>query len=589
MIDNVVSTEHLQAFAARRASSGTASSAPEPEEVHLLSRSTEAIRIIAISRLILSGYWILAFLLDPPDTLIAPALTLGLIYAYAGYALVRATMAWRAPYSSRRWQIARHIGDLAVFGALSMLTSGLTSPFFLGFVFSLVCSALLFNLRGMLWTAGGSIAMYVAITLVAGTAPDFALYRFVVRIGFFAAIAALMIQLKLHEERLQADYKELAGWPRGSMVNLPAMIGEILDHAAHLLRVPRILVVWEDENAPLLHVAIASDHGVTVTEEPLSRFDPVVDPTGRLQSFVSTRWLRSPAARIGSSAEGLHHMQSNPIHPAFRERFGIDHVVASRFTGDHTSGWLFALDKHELTEDDLLLTDIVAGLVQSRLEQFYLAATVRETAVSQERVRFARDLHDGILQSLSGTAFHLQCLRHLIENDVEAALSSLGEVQQALQTDQREVRSFIMRLRSTVASDDEPRLTPRLHALAERIQREWGLKVTVEANPLIEIVGPGMAEEIYRVVKEGLTNAALHSHATRVSVAVGIRNERAHIIIEDDGRGFSFSGRHDLEALTAMKRGPVTLKERVTALGGDLIIDSNQDGARLEIELATSL
>ena len=589
MIDNVVSSEHLQGYAAESASSGKVSSAPQREEVHHLSRSTGAIRIIAVSRLILSGYWILAFLLDPPDTLIAPTVTLGLIYAYAGYALVRAAMAWRSPYSSRRAQILRHVGDLAVFGALSMLTSGSTSPFFLGLLYSLVCSALLFNLRGMLWTAGGSIAMYVALTFMAEAAPDFALYRFVVRTGFLAAIAALVIQLKLHEERLQSDYKQLAGWPRGSMVTLSAMIGEILEHAAQLLRVPRILVVWENEDAPVLHVAMASDQGVTVTEEPLSRFDPVVDPSGRLQSFVSTRWLRSPAARTGSSAPGLQPMNSNPLHPAFREHFGIDHVVASRFTGENASGWLFVLDKHDLAEDDLVLTDIVAGLIQSRLEQFYLAATVRETAVSQERVRFARDLHDGILQSLSGTAFHLQCLRHLIENDVEAALSSLGDVQQALQTDQREVRSFIMKLRSTVDSEDEPRLTPRLHALAERIQREWGLKVTVEANPLIEIVGPGMAEEIYRVVKEGLTNAALHSHAARVSVAVTIRNERAHIIIEDNGRGFTFSGRHNLEALTAMRRGPVTLKERVTALGGDLIIESNEDGARLEIELATSL
>jgi len=308
-----------------------------------------------------------------------------------------------------------------------------------------------------------------------------------------------------------------------------------------------------------------------------------------LKSFVSTKWLKSPAARTESSKEGLQALTANPIHPAFRERHHIEHVVASRFTGETVSGWLFALDKDDLTEDDVVLTDIAAALVESRLEQFYLAATVRDNAVAQERVRFARDLHDGILQSLSGTALHLQCLRHLIENDIEAALFSLTEVEVALQSDQREVRSFIMKLRSAISPDDEPRLTPRLVALGERIQREWGLKVRIETTPLVEIAGPGMSEEIYRLVKEALTNAAIHSNASRVWVEVTVRNERIRITIEDNGRGFAFTGRYDLETLMTLRRGPVTLKERVVALGGNLVIDSKPGGARLEIDVPVSL
>jgi len=402
-------------------------------------------------------------------------------------------------------------------------------------------------------------------------------------------MAALLIQLKQYEERLQHDYRKLSEWPRGSMVNLTAMVTEVLAHANTLLRAPRILAVWDDANDPVLHIGLATASGVTVTEEPLAHFDPVVDRAARLKSFVVSKSLRSPAARSESPNAGLQPLPANPINAAFAERYGIEQVVASRFSGETVSGWLFAIDKHGLTEDDLVLTDIAASLVESRLEQFYLAATVRDNAVAQERVRCARDLHDGVLQSLSGTALHLHCLRHLIENDADAALFSLDEVEQALASDQREMRSFIMKLRSTVLPDDEPRLAVRLTNLGDRIQREWGLKVTVETMPLVEIVAPGMAEEVYRLVKEALTNAAIHSNANRVRVEVAIRNERVRIVIEDNGRGFAFAGRYNLAQLTEMRRCPVTLKERIAAIRGNLVIESKQGGARLEIDVPLSL
>lgn len=585
----VVENRSLSAFAAPLSEASSARD-ERTAATHHLSRDTGATRTIAIGRVILAAYWVLAFVLDPPTSPSGNRVALALIYAYAAYAVVRAVQAWRSRYAngSRRWLMLRHLGDLAVFVALGLLTHGANNPFFLGLVFSLVCATLLFNLRGMLWTAAGALVCFIAITYMTRGTSEFTLYRFIVRTGFFAAIAALLVQLKIYEERLQNDYRRLADWPRGAIVNLSAMIGEVLQHAAALLRVPRLMVIWEDSVEPVLHIAVASRGSVSLTHEPLHAFDPVVDRSARLKSFVAAPWLE-PAARSESREEGLQRLSANPLHPALRERFRIEHVIASRFSGESLSGWVLALDKEDLTEDDLILTDIVAGLIESRLEQFYLAETVRDNAVAEERLRFARDLHDGILQSLSGTALHLQCLRHLIENDVRAALFSLTEVQEALAADQREVRSFIMKLRSAMEPDDEPRLGARLTSLGQRIQREWGLKVSVETTPLIEIVGPGMAEEIYRVVKEALTNAAIHSNASRVWVEVHIRNERVRISIEDNGRGFAFSGRFDLKDLIEMKRGPVTLKERVIAVGGNLVIDSKPGRVRIDIDLPTSL
>ena len=108
--------------------------------VHRLSRSIGAVRTIAAGRLILAAYWLLAFLLDPPESLPHPSITYGLLYAYCAYALVRVLLLWHTLHASRQWQIASHIIDLTVFAALTLLAEGAMSPFYLGFLFSLAVS-----------------------------------------------------------------------------------------------------------------------------------------------------------------------------------------------------------------------------------------------------------------------------------------------------------------------------------------------------------------------------------------------------------------------------------------------------------------
>ena len=103
------------------------------------------------------------------------------------------------------------------------------------------------------------------------------------------------------------------------------------------------------------------------------------------------------------------------------------------------------------------------------------------------------------------------------------------------------------------------------------------------------MMSPGMSEEAYRVIREAVMNAATHSGATSIAVEVTIHNEHVRAVVEDNGCGFAFQGHYNLHALTMQRRGPVLLKERIWALMGNLTIDSTPTGARLEIDLPTSL
>jgi two-component system NarL family sensor kinase len=97
-------------------------------------------------------------------------------------------------------------------------------------------------------------------------------------------------------------------------------------------------------------------------------------------------------------------------------------------------------------------------------------------------------------------------------------------------------------------------------------------------------LSPATCREIAGIVQEGLANVLKHSGAENVGVRLASQTGSWILTIEDDGRGFEFSGRFSQSELERMCRGPLIIKERVRAIGGELTIDSRPgQGARLEI------
>ena len=96
--------------------------------------------------------------------------------------------------------------------------------------------------------------------------------------------------------------------------------------------------------------------------------------------------------------------------------------------------------------------------------------------------------------------------------------------------------------------------------------------------------GP-IAEDVYRLAQEGAINAARHAEPSAIKIDLSIEEDKLRLGIADDGQGFAFRGTYDLAALTAMKQGPLTLRERVAELRGDLILRSTENGTHLLITL----
>jgi signal transduction histidine kinase len=97
---------------------------------------------------------------------------------------------------------------------------------------------------------------------------------------------------------------------------------------------------------------------------------------------------------------------------------------------------------------------------------------------------------------------------------------------------------------------------------------------------------PRLCRELARIVQEGLVNIRKHSGAKRASVGLARTNGQWTLTVEDDGRGFPFSGRFSHAELEAGGKGPLVIRERVRLIEGELTIESNPGrGSRLEISL----
>jgi signal transduction histidine kinase len=246
---------------------------------------------------------------------------------------------------------------------------------------------------------------------------------------------------------------------------------------------------------------------------------------------------------------------------------------------------LFLLDIPNASFDDFPAAEIVAGRLKALFEQEGLLRQLRRAAAVEERVRIARDLHDGVLQSLAGTALQLSSVVPLVGHSPLEAAARLVAIQEALAVEQRELRSFIRALGP--GADDlvqgEVGLVPHLDFVAERLRRHWGLELRCEVTPPEARLGAGLVYDLGQIITEATANAVRHGGAKTVAAVVTADGGAVVVEVADDGRGFPFIGCLDGEELDARGLSPRSLRERASSHGGRLSVESGPAGTRVRV------
>lgn len=540
-------------------------------------------RLIAAGRFVLAFFSLVAVYLEPSTPAKYEHSTYTLLVVYTAYALAVVGIAWRSPVPSRRWRLASHALDIVLFTVFIYLTEGPASPFFLYFVFSLFCATLRFSWRGILVTGAAAMAIYAVMAVVASlTDPSFESSRVIIRESYIGVIAALLVYLGLYQQRLRFELASLAAWPRELASRIDDLLRATLAHAASVLATRRVVLVWEENEEPWVYTATWADGDYAAERIPPGSFAPMSTDDLRNTSF----FLRGDGDSVlvyDPVRSTVSERVANPIGAALRARFAFSSAIVVSLESETLSAHLLIPGVRTVTADDLALAHIAGRLVLATLEQFLFVQQVRQTASAEERLRISRELHDGIVQSLGGVGLQLQAIRAQLPEETPAA-ARLSHVLRVVEHDQRELRTIVRELRPHDARDGHAVLADELRRMSERFPLEWGLEVDVDMPVSIEVPGR-LAHELCRIVNESLSNAARHGGASHARVRLTADADAVDVSVSDNGRGFSFTGRHDLGMLERAGRGPRTLQERVSSLRGTLTVDSTVSGASIEVRI----
>src|SRR5262249_19336260 len=128
------------------------------------------------------------------------------------------------------------------------------------------------------------------------------------------------------------------------------------------------------------------------------------------------------------------------IHESLVSRFSIRHAATAPLRGTVCNGRIFILDRASWGDDHLALIDIVATRIGMDLDRDALQLEFEQMVAARERNRLVRDLHDGILQTLTAANLQLKASANSADAQMQAKLESIKGI---LTSEQRRIREFV--------------------------------------------------------------------------------------------------------------------------------------------------
>ena len=324
------------------------------------------------------------------------------------------------------------------------------------------------------------------------------------------------------------------------------------------------------------------------------RISPESHPPQRVDAFL----LDCPDATIcWNSLEGRgegfgwnrrdgHRLQEIPRVPGIsRRELGIRAIAAATFDfAAQPAGRLLLINpERRLSPRDLRWFERIVTSLSAPLENLYLLRHLRARAIDAERSRISHDLHDGVLQTLLGSIIQLDVLRKRLPAG-DSLAADVEHVEEALRRENAELRKMVLDLRPLRVGRAD--MLDLIRGFSDRFRQEAGIEVDCLLEELDLRVSDRACRELFSICREALNNVKKHAQATHVVIKLWQDEGSVHLVIDDNGQGFSFAGRFSSEELDRLRIGPISIKERTRSIGGLLTVESSPGhGARILVDL----
>jgi signal transduction histidine kinase len=195
---------------------------------------------------------------------------------------------------------------------------------------------------------------------------------------------------------------------------------------------------------------------------------------------------------------------------------------------------------------------------------------LEELAITKERTRLARELHDSLGHRLTVAVVQLEGAQRLIPTKPEQAIQMIATMRDELKSALTDLRSTVTAMRDSIVKTQT--LESALLTLSESFQRNTGLTTHFSPAPNFPTLPEAYRFAFYRAAQEGLTNVQRHAHAQNAWIQVYADRVNLSLIVEDDGMGSEQHAQNDHGT------GLLGLRERAEQLGGRIQIDKRPGG-----------
>jgi signal transduction histidine kinase len=578
----------------------------DPSEIRRIERWLATARVfLAVSALV-------AIRMDPTQLGNSPA-AYGLLGFYMGNSILVLMLLRRRKVSTASFRVLVHAADIVWPAFISVFGDGPRSPFILFFVFVLTAAAYRWGLWETLSTAGAEVVLLWAESFLlfhvwltrGGSLPwhifsglrmnttEFEPKRLFMLSVYLLVMGLLLGYLSEQQKHLRAEKAAVTSMLAKVRVDagLTGTLQQIGREVATMYAAARVLVASQEIPSRRTFLGesrnedgAASDF-VWLDSSPRDARTYLEDFPG--EAFYATsegeRW-----SVIALDREG-NQLPSPATEPLVRlkERQSFRSLIAISFVfGGEWRGRVFVFDpswKGETQEELRFLLDLFRQ-VGPAVYNVYLLHRLRRRAGAAERARFARELHDGAVQSLIAVEMQVDVLRRQADTTPAVVGGELGRIQGLLREEVLKLRELMQQMKSIDV--DARRFLHLVTDTVERFERETGISARFVTDVTKLEMPDKVCRELLRIVQEGLVNVRKHSKARHALVRLSSSPSQWSLTLEDDGKGFPFSGRLTQDEMEQMGKGPMIIKERVHLIAGALTVESNPGtGTRLEIKV----
>ena len=206
-------------------------------------------------------------------------------------------------------------------------------------------------------------------------------------------------------------------------------------------------------------------------------------------------------------------------------------------------------------------------LVQANIKLAEYARTQEQLAISRERNRLARELHDTLAHTLSGLTVNLEAIKLTVREDPQEAQHLIDEALNNTRFGLAETRRALKALRPQRL--EELGLGMAIMNLAEDAAKRAGAELDMDVDIVLPEFPPDVEQGIYRLTQEALQNIVKHAEAQHITVRLKCRQRTLTLEVRDDGKGISDELKDGTDSM-----GVNLMKERAELIGGELEISS---------------